>query len=123
MCQVAGHATLRVVLELVPALADHRRHDRVPTCDGLCAALRPPSGIGSFVSLSDLSAGGMGLEHCPPLEPDAKVRFELWGSGFAWSGTARVAHVGPESAGLEFVGWDGPVHRPLGRLLADIRHP
>jgi hypothetical protein len=109
------------MLDSAPQPRELRRHPRVSQTEDLHAAIRPPGGAGAFVAVHDLGAGGMGVAEFPPLDPAETVRFELWGSDFAWSGTARVRHVAPEAAGLEFVSWDGPVHRPLQRLVAQRR--
>lgn len=104
--------------EAVHAPPDLRTRPRIRDTRGWCAALRPAGRASAFVAIHDLCSGGMGVERCPPLRSDEVVRFEFWGSDFAWSGAARVVHAEHSRAGLEFLRWDGPVHRPLGRLLS-----
>lgn len=99
-----------------------RRHPRVGECADLHAAVRPRKGRPAGVEIADLCVGGMGVRPVTGLHIDDLVRFELWGSTFAWSGRARVAHLEADRAGLAFVDWDGPAYRPLGRLLHDRRN-
>ena len=106
------------MLEAAPGPVEERTSPRVGDTRGLCAAVRPAHRTGAIVAVRDLSAHGIGVDRCPQLDPDEVVRFEFWGSDFAWSGTARVAHAEGDRAGLAFLGWDGPVHRPLNRLLS-----
>lgn len=106
------------MLGLAPAPSDLRTDPRTHETHDLFAAVRPPGRDGAFVAVHDLSAHGMGIDHAPPLHPGEQVRLEFWGSDFAWSGTARVAHADEDCAGLQFLSWDGPVHRPLNRLLS-----
>jgi hypothetical protein len=96
---------------------DARRFRRADHTDDLRAAVRPPRGGGRAVRVCDLSAGGMAVEPMPDVRPQERVRFEFWGPAFAWSGTARVVHADESRAGLAFLSWDGPTHRPLERLI------
>jgi hypothetical protein len=99
------------------ARPETRRNTRVRECGDLHAALRPPKGRPASVEVADLCVDGMGVRSVTGLQDGDVVRFELWGRSFAWSGRARVAHAAGDRAGLAFVAWDGPAHRPLGRLL------
>jgi hypothetical protein len=45
------------------------------------------------------------------------VGVELAGPSFRYSGVAAVAHRQPGAIGLQFVGWDGPIERPVRALV------
>lgn len=99
--------------------SEPRRSERVAETTDLHAAVRNGRGRPHGVRVEDLGTGGMAVSPPAGLRVDDLVRFEFWGSAFAWSGVARVVHVEEDRAGLAFMSWDGPAYRPLRRLVRD----
>lgn len=103
-----------------PVRNEARRAARTGRCGDLRVTLYGSRARAFAASLADLSLTGMGVRDVGGIGRRGDLlRFELCGTTFAWTGTARLVHCARDRAGLAIVSWDGQARRAFDSLVGD----